>query len=185
MFEKNWMRLSLKTNWEFKIKEKIKVYSLRQRDKIVIDEIFNKLHSQDRLKWTKQNTFFSFSVFVIWRDSTNNKKTRVVIDIKKLNAVFQSNAYSLSLQSDIIQVVQNCQFISIIDCVSFFYQWRVHSNDRHKFTVVSHREQKTFKVIVMSYKNFSVYVQRQIDRILKSFKFVRVYVNDIVIFFKI
>ena len=88
LFEKNWMRLSLKTNWEFKIKEKTKIYSLRQRDKIVINETFNKLHSQNRLKWTKQNTLFSFSVFVIWRDSTSNKKTRVVVDIRKLNAVF-------------------------------------------------------------------------------------------------
>ena len=151
----------------------------------MIDETFNKLHSQDRLKWTKQDTLFSFSVFVIWRDSTNNKKIRVVVDIRKLNAVFQSNAYSLSLQNDIIQIVQECQFISIIDCVDFFYQWRVHSNDRHKFTVVSHREQKTFKIIVMSNRNSSVYVQKQIDRILKSFEFVRVYVNDIVMFFKI
>ena len=38
---------------------------------------------------------------------------------------------------------------------------------------------------VMKYKNSSVYVQKQIDRILKSFDFARVYVNDIVVFSKI
>ena len=122
---------------------------------------------------------------MIWRDSSSNKKARIVVDIRDLNAVFQSNAYSLSLQSDVIQIVQECNFIFVINCVSFFYQWRVHSKDRHKFTVVLYREQKTFNVTVMRYRNSSVYVQKQIDRILRSFHFARVYVNDIVIFSKI
>ena len=60
----------------------------------------------------------------------------------------------------------------------------MHSKNRHKFTVISHREQETFNVAVMKYKNSSVYIQRQIDRILKSFDFARVYVNNIVVFFK-
>lgn len=34
----------------------------------------------------------------------------------------------------------------------------------------------------MNYRNSSVYVQRQIDRVLRSFAFARVYVNNIVIF---
>ena len=38
----------------------------------------------------------------------------------------------------------------------------------------------------MSYKNSSIYVQRQIDRLLRKFRrFARVYVDDIVIYFKI
>ena len=178
----NWMRLSLKTDWKAKIKEKAKIYSLEQRDKALVDETFNKLHTQKRLNWTNRETSFSFSIFVVWRDSSENKKERVVVDIKSFNAISQSDAYSLSLQNDIIQTVQECRFISVIDCASFFYQWRVHSEDRHKFTVVSHREQKTFNVAVMSYRNSSVYVQRQIDRILRSYDFARAYVNDIVIF---
>ena len=106
----------------------------------------------------------------------------MIVDIRSLNVISQFDSYSLSLQSDIIQAVQKCRFISVIDCVSFFYQWRVHSNDRHKFTVVIHREQKTFNVAIMRYRNSSVYVQKQINRILRSFNFARAYVNDIVIF---
>ena len=158
--EKNWMKLSLKADWKSKIKEKAKMYFLRQRNKVVIDEIFDKLHFQKRLIWTDRDTFFSFSMFVVWRESFDNKKERIVIDIRNLNAIFQSDAYSLSLQSDIIQVVHECKFISVINCASFFYQWRVHSKDQHKFIVISHREQKIFKVAMMSYRNFFVYVQR-------------------------
>ena len=130
-------------------------------------------------------TPWAVTLFVIWRNSSGNRKIRIIVNIRDLNAVFQSDAYSLSLQSDIIQAVQRCKFIFVIDCANFFYQWRVHSKDRHKFTIVSHREQKTFKMTVMRYKNSSVYVQKQIDRILKSFDFARVYVNDIVVFSKI
>ena len=158
--EKNWMRLSLKADWESKIKEKAKMYSLRQRNKVVIDEIFDKLHSQKRLIWTDRDTFFNFSMFVIWRKSFDNKKKRIVVDIKNLNAISQSDAYLLFLQSDIIQIVHECKFISIINCANFFYQWCVHSKDQHKFIVISHREQKIFKVAVMNYRNFFVYVQR-------------------------
>ena len=70
--------------------------------------------------------------------------------------------------------------------MSFFYQWRVHSNNKHKLIVMNHRKQKSFNVVVIKYKNSFAYVQRQINRFLRKFrKFVRVYVNDIIIFFHI
>ena len=113
------------------------------------------------------------------------KKKKVIIDIRKLNAIIQSNAYSLFLQSDIITVVRNYFFISIINAFVFFYQWRVHLKNRHKFIVVIHRNQKSFNVTMMSYKNSSIYVQRQINRLLRHFwQFFKIYIDDIVIFFK-
>ena len=58
--------------------------------------------------------------------------------------------------------------------------------DRHKFIVMSHREQKQFNVVVMKFKNSSTYVQRKIDVILRVYReFVKIYVNDIVIFNRI
>ena len=81
--------------------------------------------------------------------------------------------------------MQNCFYISLIDASIFFYQWRVHFDDRHKLIVVTYKKQKSFNVIVMKYKNFSTYVQKQIDRLLKRFwRFARIYVDDIIIFFK-
>ena len=65
----------------------------------------------------------------------------------------------------------------------FFYQWRVHLLNRHKLIVVIHRDQKNFNVTIMNYKNSSTYVQRQINRFLRSFRdFARAYVDDIVMF---
>ena len=48
-----------------------------------------------------------------------------------------------------------------------------------------HKKQKFFNVVVIKYKNNLTYIQKQINRLLKRFRrFVRVYVNDIIIFFK-
>ena len=86
----------------------------------------------------------------------------------------------------IISIVKNCSYITVVNAFVFFYQWRVHSDDRHKLIVVSHRNQKSFNVVVMKYKNSFVYVQRQIDRLFRVYrKFVKAYVDDIVIFSRI
>lgn len=48
---------------------------------------------------------------------------------------------------------------------------------------MSHHDSKQFSVAMMRFKNFSLYVQRQIDKILRSHKaYVRAYINDIIIF---
>ena len=62
----------------------------------------------------------------------------------------------------------------------------MYSNDCHKFIVIIYKKQKSFNVTIINYKNSFAYVQRQINRLLRKFRrFVRVYVNDIVIFSKI
>ena len=158
--KKNWMHIFLRLNWEFTIKDKTKIYFLEVKDKLILNQTFNKLHEQNRLFWTTKSTSFSFSCFVVWKDSESKRKNRVVVDIRTLNAIFLFDFYSLSLQSEIIQAVHNCTFISIIDCISFFYQWRIYSQNRHKMTIVTHRDQKIFNVAIMRYKNSSVYVQK-------------------------
>ena len=96
-----------------------------------------------------------------------------------------SNVYFISLQIDIIQIVNDCQFISLINCAEFFYQWRVHFVDKHKLTVVSHREQKTFNVTIKRLRNSLFYVQKQIDRVLRSYKnYFKAYINDMIVFSK-
>ena len=55
-------------------------------------------------------------------------------------------------------------------------------NDRLKFIVVNHREQKKFNITLMSYKNSFSYIQRQTNKMLRSYKkFVKIYVDDIIV----
>jgi hypothetical protein len=170
-----WMRIFLKSDWKVRIFEKIKVYSLETENKKLVNQIFDDLQAKKRLKYTVESILFSYLVFVIWKMINEQRKSRMIIDIRKLNAITLSNAYLLSLQKDITSTVKECQYLSIIDCASFFYQWRVHSKNRHKLTVVSHREQKTFQITMMNYKNSSFYVQRQMNCLFRDLFFVKAF----------
>ncbi len=73
-----------------------------------------------------------------------------------------------------------------MNALRYFYQWTIKFDDRHKLIIISHRDQKQFNVCVISYKNSSSYVQRQTNLMLKNLRvFVKAYMNDIIIFFKI
>ena len=121
-------------------KKKVKMYFVEIKNKKIIDKTFNKLHDEKKLSWTTDFTSFNFSCFVVWKNSFDQKKRRVVVNIRSLNTITLWNVYFISLQIDIIQIVNESQFISIIDCVEFFYQWKIHLTDRHKLreTLVVH-----------------------------------------------
>ena len=182
IFENEWMFINFKFETVFKFN---KMYFLKVKNRNFIDVIFDKLHQQNKLHWTIQFISFNYSVFVVWRDIFTNQKERVMINIKDLNDIIENDSYSLSLQSDIIVEIVDSLYISIIDAVNWFHQFNVQRKNRHKFTIVTHREQKKFNVIFMNYKNSFSYVQRQTNKLLRSYKqFVKTYVNDIIIHFK-
>ena len=182
-----WMFITLQSDAKL---TSSKIYFVSQTDKNFIDKKFDKLQQQNKLKFISQSTSFSYSMFVVWRiihrsNESSKRKDRVVIDIRGLNKITELNIYFMLLQTDIIAFVIDCSYISVFDAVSFFHQWLIRVANRHKFIVISHRDQKQFNVVVMRFKNFSVYVQRKIDAILRVYRvFVRVYVDDIVIFSK-
>ncbi len=72
------------------------------------------------------------------------------------------------------QSIKQDYYARYIFCFFFHYQ----------LTVVSHCSQKTFKVAIIEYWNSSAYIQQMIDWILRlQQKHIKVYVNNIVIFF--
>jgi hypothetical protein len=152
----------------------------QKADKSNIDD----LQIKKRLKFTIESTSFSYSVFVVWKTINDKKKKRVIVDIRNLNFIILSDAYSLSLQKNIIAAIKECQCLLMIDCAFFFYQWRVHLENKHKFIVISHRDQRTFQIAIMKYKNSFAYVQRQVDRLFRELIFVKIFIDDIIIFFK-
>ena len=143
---------------------------------------------QDRMQYSAKSTSHEYLIFVIWKiilklDMTSVKKNRVVVDIWALNKITKIDIYSMSSQTNIISSITKCFYISTVNVLAFFYQWLVRKEDRHKLTVVTHRNQEQFNVEVMSFKNISFYVQREIDNILRKYKdFCRVYIDDIIIF---
>ena len=143
------------------------------------------------MNWIIEITSHEYSIFVIWRiiqlfDKKSKRKNRAIINIRNLNKITKSNNYSMQLQFDITSIVQNCLYIIIVNCNEFFHQWRVRINDRSKFIVVSHCDNEYFNVVVISFRNSSIYIQRKIDQLLRKYRvFARIYMNDVVIFNKI
>ena len=182
--ESEFMEIPLVENWRDLYKPgQAKVYPVGQRDKAVIDSAFDKLHEQNRMEWTTTATPFSFPCFVVWKDTPDGAKGRVVVDIRALNKITMPDSYPVPLQSEILALIRGAKYISVIDAASFFYQWWVKYSHRLRLTVSSHRGQETFKVPVMGFRNSPAYVQRMIDGILRPFRdFCRAYVDDIVIF---
>ena len=137
--EIDWMKISLKNDWKSRVSNKIKIYSLSLRNRQLINQIFDELHDDDILFWINVFIFFNYSIFCIWKIlSFDERKNRIVINIRDLNVIIQFDVYFVLLQSNIILIVRNCAYITIINCV-FFYQWRMHFSDRHKLTIINHK----------------------------------------------
>ncbi len=87
------------------------------------------------------------------------------MDIRKLNKLILPDSYPFPLQSEIIANIQGCTNLAVFDAASFFYQWHLHPNHCFIFTVITHRDQKTFQVPIIGYINSVAYVQYKIDNI--------------------
>ena len=167
-----------------------RVYFVDSQDREFINQKFNKLQRKKKMNWIRDAISYDFFIFVVWRivHATNKnsiKKDRIVIDIRDLNKMSESNDYFMSLQSNIINFVNECSYVNVMNAIEFFHQWLIKIANRHKLIVVSHKDNEQFNVIVMRFRNSSTYVQRQINIILRNFRdFARVYVNDIVVFNK-
>lgn len=178
--EEEWMPIPLKPGVTSK---PAKVYPVGQKDKEVIDATFDKMHDQGKMSWSTQPTPFSYPVFVVWKDTASGRKGRVVVDIRELNKITETDTYPLPLQSEIIALLLGYMYLSTVDAVGWFHQFFVVRQDRHKFTVISHRGQEESAVALMGYKGSPPYVQRQTDAMLRPYKdFAKAFVDDIIIF---
>ena len=177
--KKKWMFINLKSG---AVAKSAKIYPLDYKNRKVVNQTFDKLHKQNKMRYISQSTPFSYSIFVIWRDTLEERKERTIINIRGLNNIIKFNSYSLFLQSNVIVIVADYFYIFTVDVVGWFYQFNVKRSDRFKFTVVSHCGQKEFSVALINYKSSSPYVQRQTDKMFRFCKhFAKAYVNDIII----
>jgi hypothetical protein len=120
------MHIRLKENADSEsVKLLYKSYKVSSNERIIIDIILDKFHSQDKLEWTIKSTSYTFPVFVAWRIFYKNgipiRKDRAVVDIRRFNRAAVSDVYPIPLQSDIIRVMLDCKYISVMDGIDFFY----------------------------------------------------------------
>ena len=107
------------------------------------------------------------------------------MNIWDYNQAVISDAYLLSLQSDITAAIAECRYISVMNDKDFFYQWWIIKVDWEKLTIVNHQKLKTFNIVLISYKESFFYSQQITNKILQSYRnFAQSYINDLIIFSK-
>jgi hypothetical protein len=184
--ENRWMKI--KTIFEAN-SDACRVYKFETENQIVIDKEFDVLHALSKMKWAFESILYVYSVFVVWTTThlmrkSSTRREKVIVNIRDLNKIFEHDAYFMLLQSDILSKTQSCLYISIMNCTTFFHQWRVTISDRHKLIVVTHRETKQWNVDVMSHRNTDAYVQREMNNILRKYSWVKTYIDDVIVFSK-
>ena len=118
----------------------IKIYPLNSKNRKVMNKKFDRLYEKKKMSWTEKFTTYDYLIFVVWKIVNDEHKKKVVINIRKLNKIFEFDAYSMFFQSNVIVVVMNASYISVMNCASFFHQWFVKLKNKHKLTMINHQE---------------------------------------------
>ena len=104
----------------------MKIYLLEFKNRMIINNTFDKLHQKKRIFWSNNHISSEYSVFIIWKnqlvDEKIIKKSRVIINFQELNKIMKSDIYFIFLQTDMISAVAECLYILMINIVFFFYQ---------------------------------------------------------------
>jgi hypothetical protein len=166
--------------------EKLKQFSyfMSIKNKRAMNEIMNSFVADEQIQKVSFETISlaTSSTFVVWR----KEKSRVVINLRKINIKFYSDAYSLSKQNTILSSFDESTIFSSIDLIKDFFQQSIDSKNYWKTTFVSqHRDLEWFIVFNMNLNNTSEFFQHRMKKVLKKYlwKFVLVYIDDIIIFF--
>lgn len=117
-----WMKINIIS----RIKSNLsRVYKLKSENKAMIDKKLDSYQKIEKINWMINSTSYVYSVFVMWTTiwlsrKSLMKKKRDVVNIRELNKIFEFDAYSMLLQNDIIFCIQDCRYISIMNCATFF-----------------------------------------------------------------
>jgi hypothetical protein len=161
-------------------------YFMSFKDKKTMNEILNSFVTNDQIQKISFEiiNFATSSTFVIWR----KRKSRVMINLKRINIKLYLNVYSLFKQNTILFSFDDSIVFSSIDFIKEFFQQSNESKNYWKTTFVSqHRELEWLTISSMNLNNTSRFFQHRMKRVLKKYlwKFIFVYIDDIIIFFSI
>jgi hypothetical protein len=93
------MRLPLVDDWQTRIRSMKpgRVYPLGPTERQLVDDTFDKLHTQGRMDWANNHSPSGYPVFVAWRttyeDGVPVRKGRVVVDVRNLNKISVPDIY--------------------------------------------------------------------------------------------
>ena len=160
-------------------------YNMFARNRTIVEEILDSLIKNDQIQKISLkmiSTTFS-STFVIWK----NKKSRVMINLRRINTCFFSNVYSLSKQNTILNIMKEIEIFLSIDMTKNFFQQLMSTKDLWNIIfVIQHTNLKWLTIFNMRLKNTFKFFQTRMKKIFDFYlwKFVLIYMHNIIVFFR-
>lgn len=160
-------------------------YGMLRRDRIETNKIFDPLSEigvVEKVPLGKPSPAAS-PAFLVWRDN----KSRLVVDFRRVNTKMFFDAYPLPKQDDILEAMGGSIVFSCLDMVKSFFQQKIRPEDRWKTAfVTSHRGHEQLTVSTMGLTTSPAFFQHRMEQIFGNYlwKFVLVYIDDIIIFSK-
>ena len=175
-------------SWDHEIKLKSRksstkksIYSLTQKKLKALREYIDENLAKEFIKESQSSTDYSI-LFV----SKKDEKQRLCVDYKKLNNITIKNNYSLLLIEEIQNRIVDAKIFIKFDIFEAYNRIRIKKEDEWKIAFRTRLEH--FEYLVMSFEltNASATFQTYINNVLKKYldKFVIVYLDDILIYFK-
>ncbi|EER20236.1 retrovirus polyprotein, putative, partial [Perkinsus marinus ATCC 50983] len=113
-----------------------------------------------------------------------NGKVRMCVDYRSLNKVAKVDSYPLPRPDDVQEHLSGASVFSTLDLRSGYWQMKVRPSDRHRTAFCPGPGFPLFEWVRMPFglSNAPASFQRLMDLVLGRFNFVRIYLDDILIF---
>ena len=109
-------------------------------------------------------------------------KAIIVINYKRLNDNTEDDKYNIPDKDQLINKIQTTNICSKFDCKSGFWQIKIDKESILRTTFCCPQGHYEWLVMPFGLKNAPFIFQRKMDSILNKYKFVLVYIDDILVF---
>lgn len=173
---------TIRTNTDTPVYSKSYPYPMSLKEEI--EKEINKLLNDGIIRVSKSP--YNSPVWIVPKkqDASKEKKYRMVIDYRKLNAVTIADRYPMPDFNDVLPCLSQNKWFSIIDLKSGFHQIPLKETDVEKTAFSINQGKYEFTRLPFGLKNAPAIFQRALDDILREHigKICFVYIDDIVIF---
>ena len=118
---------------------------------------------------------------MVWK----NSKSRVVVDLRRVNKVLYLDAYPLPKQDTILVVMGGAIVFSLLNITKGFFQQEIEPKDQWKIAFVTpYRGYEMLTVSIIGLANSLGFFQHRMEDLFAGYLwlFILVYIDDILIF---
>ena len=162
-------KIDLIEGWEDKL-WKPKVYPLGYDEQKELDEFIDENLKNGRIRISESPV--ASSVFFIPRKGLTKdgkRRTRMVIDYRKLNAITKKNAYPLPRIDDLLIKWKGCKYFSALDVRQGYYNIRIREGDEWKTAFITSRGLYESLVMTFGLCNAPATFQTMMDSIFVTY----------------